>query len=70
VINEFIANQTARAKTWHPRIDKLGPDDQIVALAKLEREFDKSGTIGGQIDSIRITTSGLKWLAVKKDCGK
>jgi hypothetical protein len=68
VINEFSANQTARAKTWHTRIDKLGPDDQIIALAELEREFDKSGTIGGQIDSIRVTPAEIKWLTVKKQC--
>jgi hypothetical protein len=65
---EFQANKTARAKVWHRRIDKLAPDDQIIALAKLDRDFDKSGEVGGQIDAIRITAKGVEWLAGKPAC--
>jgi hypothetical protein len=67
-IIEFEANQTARAKIWHRRLDKLGPDDQILALAKLQRDNDTSGTVGGKIDSVRITPSEINWLTVKKEC--
>jgi hypothetical protein len=58
----------ARAKIWHRRIDKVDLDAQIVALAKLEKDNDTSGTVGGPIDSIRLTPSGINWLAVKKQC--
>jgi hypothetical protein len=65
---EFDANQTRRAKIWHRRLDQLDPDAQIVALAKLQRDNDDSGTVGGKIDSIRIDSSGVRWSAVKKEC--
>jgi hypothetical protein len=66
---EFQANKTRRANLWHSRIDKLGPDDQVIALAKLVRQFDTSGHVGGPIDSVRITPYGMQWLSVKPKCG-
>jgi hypothetical protein len=68
VIEEFSASQSRRAKQWHARIDKLGPDEQIVALARLTKQFDTSGTVGGAIDAIRVTPLGIKWLLVKPEC--
>jgi hypothetical protein len=68
VLTEFDADKTARAKVWHHRIDKLDLDAQIAALAKLARDNDTSGGIGGKIDSIRITPCGINWLSVKKQC--
>jgi hypothetical protein len=70
VIREFDLEKTKRAKEWHQRIDKLSPDDQITALVKLAEEYDTSGTIGGDIDSVRLTTGGVKWLTVKKECSE
>jgi len=69
VINEFLANNTDRAKIWHHRIDNLASDSQVAALAKLTAEFDPTRHVGGKIDSIRITPSGINWLSVKKQCG-
>jgi hypothetical protein len=68
MLTEFDTDKTARAKVWHHRIDKLESDAQIAALAKLVRDNDTSGMVGGEIDSVRITPSEIKWLAVKKQC--
>jgi hypothetical protein len=68
VILEFNAGQTERSKQWHRQIDKLDPDQRVVALAKLTEQFDSSGMVGGPIDSILLTKSGVRWLSVKPDC--
>jgi hypothetical protein len=68
VILEFEANKTPRAKDWHSRIDKMESDDQIMALAKLEKQFDTSGAVGGPIDAVRITAKGIEWLDEKPSC--
>jgi hypothetical protein len=68
VILEFNAGKTERSKTWHQQIDKLDPDQRVVALAKLTEQFDSSGMVGGPIDSILLTRSGTRWLSVKPDC--
>jgi hypothetical protein len=68
VILEFNAGQTERSKTWHHQLDKLDPDQRVVALAKLTEQFDSSGMVGGPIDSILLTKSGARWLYVKPDC--
>jgi hypothetical protein len=68
VFEEFEANTTKRAKQWHAQTDKLSPDKQAVALAKLTKEFDASGQVGGPIDSVILTRSGISWLYVKPHC--
>ena len=68
VILEFNAGQTERSKQWHHQIDKLDPDQRVVALAKLTEQFDSSGIVGGPIDSILLTKSGARWLSVKPGC--
>jgi len=68
VILEFNAGQTERSKQWHHQIDKLDPDQMVVALAKLTKQFDSSGMVGGPIDSILLAKSGVRWLSVKPDC--
>jgi hypothetical protein len=69
VLIEFEDNKTPRAKLWHRRIDKLKPDDQIAALAKLVEDFEVSAGVGGPIDSVRITPFGVQWLSAKPECG-
>jgi hypothetical protein len=69
VVAEFMANKTPRAKLWHGQIDKLAPDDRIIAITKLVREFDTSGEVGGPIDSVRMTPYGVEWLSAKPKCG-
>jgi len=68
VILEFNAGQTERSKPWHRQIDKLDPDQRVIALAKLTEQFDSSGTVGGPIDSVLLTQSGARWLSVKPGC--
>ena len=68
IIKEFNANQTKRAKVWHSKIDKLGADGEVSALAKLTEEINPSGDVGGPIDTVRVGLSGIKWLSVKSQC--
>jgi len=69
IILEFKANQTARAKRWHKRIDMLTPEARMIALVKLVEDFNHSGGVGGEIDSVRISKlKGVEWLTRKRKC--
>jgi hypothetical protein len=71
IILEFKANKTTRAGQWRERIDMLTPEVRMVALVKLVEEFNHSGGVGGNIDSVRISTlKQVEWLTGKRKCRK
>jgi hypothetical protein len=68
VANEFFENRTSRAKRWHKQIDGLALRGKTMAILNLTLKLDKTGTLGGAIDSVRATPSGISWLSLKKNC--
>jgi len=71
VFSELEAHQTQRARVWQKRIAALEPEKRVVAIAKLVRDYDLGGKVGGHIDSARITPfKGAEWMSVKPSCQK
>jgi hypothetical protein len=68
ILDEFLATATPRAKAWHKRIDNYSPERRVQALGQLTREFDTSGSVGGNIDMASLTARGIEWVSTKKHC--
>lgn len=68
ILDEFLADRSDRAKSWHKQIDAYSPERRIQALGQLTRRFDDSGSVGGNIDMAVLTSNGVKWISTKQQC--
>jgi len=68
VYEEFTASHSNRARQWHTQLDKLSLDKKVTALAELTRDFDTSKEVGGPIDTVKLTATGVHWATVKPQC--
>jgi hypothetical protein len=77
IADEFCLRSTPRAKreadNWSPSkaiIDRFGKGAALaIRLADLTAAYDKSGTVGGQIDAVQLKSDGsIQWLAKKEYC--
>ena len=68
ILDEYLADKTPRAKSWHKKIDNYSSEQKIEALGQLTRKFDTSGHVGGNIDMAVLTARGIQWVSTKKEC--
>jgi hypothetical protein len=69
IINEISFAATTRGRVWNRRLATLEPSLRAIEAVRLTIEnIPEHEDVGGDIDAVLVSRTGLKWLRKKKSC--
>jgi hypothetical protein len=69
IINEISFAATTRGRVWNRRLATLEPSLRAIEAVRLTIEnIQEHEDVGGDIDAVLVSRTGLEWLRKKKSC--
>ena len=69
VIDEIRAGKTTRAIVWHDAMSHLSASDRAIEAVRLTiKNSPRQKDVGGAIDAVLVSNSGVHWIQRKRNC--
>jgi len=69
IIDEIVANTTARAQNWHRNMERMPPSQRAIEAIRLTiQHYPRPLDVGGKIDAVMVSKNGIHWIQRKPNC--